>query len=294
VSENNAVPATIPGKIAAICQNNAERMRWLNRLPGVLYSLQQRWSLKLGIPFDGDEVSCAWVAPVTLQNGTTAILKLGMPHMEGEHEIEGLRFWAGTPTVRLLEADDDLGAMLLERCEPGTALRELPETEQDVIIASLLRRLWRPPSASHRFRPLAAMTEYWSGETLTHVEHWPDQGLVSEGLNLFKKLPETAPSEVLLATDLHAGNVLRAQRAPWLAIDPKPFVGDPAYDATQHLLNCHARLLSKPDETIRRFADLLNLDYQRVRLWTFARAAVQAGHGGRSGRWIELARAIGT
>ena len=33
--------------------------------------------------------------------------------------------------------------MLLERCEPGTLLRELPEPEQDVVLAGLLRRLWR-------------------------------------------------------------------------------------------------------------------------------------------------------
>jgi streptomycin 6-kinase len=288
------VPAIIPEKIAAICQNNAERIHWLNRLPDVLHSLQQRWSLKLGTPFDGDEVSCAWVAPVILQNETTAILKLGMPHMEGEHEIEGLRFWAGNPTVQLLKADDDLGAMLLERCEPGTVLRELPETEQDVVIASLLRRLWRSPSESHSFRPLAAMTEYWSSEVLARAERWPDPVLVSEGLKLFKKLSDAAPADVLLATDLHAGNVLRARREPWLVIDPKPFVGDPAYDATQHLLNCYARLRAAPDETIRRFADLLNLDHERGRLWTFARAAAQAGDDGRSDRWIELARAIGT
>jgi streptomycin 6-kinase len=34
---------------------------------------------------------------------------------------------------------------------------------------------------------------------------------------------------VVISTDLHAGNVLGAEREPWLAIDPKPFVGDPAY-----------------------------------------------------------------
>jgi streptomycin 6-kinase len=269
-------------------------MCWLNRVPDVLDSLQQRWSLKLGPPFDGDDVSCAWVAPATHEDGTRAVLKLGMPHMEGRDEIEGLRFWAGSPTVRLLEADDDLNAMLLERCEPGTALRALPETEQDVIIASLLRRLWRSPSASFSFRPLTAMTADWSSEIMAHAEHWPDPGLVSEGLQLFKKLPETARAEVLLATDLHAGNVLRAQREPWLVIDPKPFVGDAAYDATQHLFNCYARLRSDPDKTIRRFADLLNVDYERVRLWTFARAAVQAGADWRGTRWLELARAIGT
>jgi streptomycin 6-kinase len=89
--------------------------------------------------------------------GQAAVLKLGMPHMEGEQEIEGLRFWNGEPTVWLLDAADDLGAMLLERCEPGTALRTLPESEQDVVIARLLRRLGRPPAAPHPFRPLSAM-----------------------------------------------------------------------------------------------------------------------------------------
>jgi streptomycin 6-kinase len=284
---------TIPEKLATICQDNAERQRWLDRLPDVLHSLEKRWSLKLGDPFDGSEVSCAWVATATLADQTTAVLKLGMPHMEAAHEIEGLRFWAGDPTVNLLQADDELGAMLLERCEPGTALRGQPETEQDIVIASLLRRLWRSPPLPHPFRPLATMTDYWSGEAVAQAEHWRDPGLVSEGLRLFKTLPETAPAQALLATDLHAGNVLRARREPWLAIDPKPFVGDPAYDATQHLLNCYARLRSEPVETIRRFADLVNLDYERIRLWTFARAAVQAGDDWRDDRWIELARTIG-
>jgi hypothetical protein len=96
------------------------------------------WSLRLGAAFDEGS---AWVAPVTLANGASAVLKLGMPHMESEHEIEGLRFLGGDPTVRLLDADDDLGAMLLERCEPGTTLRALPEPEQDLVIAGLLRRL---------------------------------------------------------------------------------------------------------------------------------------------------------
>jgi streptomycin 6-kinase len=67
--------------------------------------------------------------------------------------------------------------------------------------------------------------------------------------------------------------VLRAQREGWLAIDPKPFIGDRAYDATQHLLNCRARLTSETTSTLRRCADLLEVDVERVRLWTFARVA---------------------
>ena len=213
------------------------------------------------------------MAPATRADGSPAVLKIGMPHMEGKHELHGLRFWGGDPTVHLLEADDDLNAMLLERCEPGTVLRELAEPEQDVVIAGLLRRLWRTPSAPHPFRPLSTMTAHWSEETLADGARWPDSGLVRQGLNLMRELPRTWSAEVLLATDLHAGNVLRAQRERWLVIDPKPFVGDPAYDATQHLLNCKARLRSDPDGTIRRFADLLHVNHERVHLWVFARVA---------------------
>ena len=265
----------VPARLVANCGKTPERAAWLNRLPDALRTLERRWSLTIGTPFDDEDVSCAWVAPVVRADGTSAVLKLGMPHMEGEHELHGLRFWNGDPTVRLLEFDDELGAMLLERCEPGTALRALAEPEQDLVIAGLLRRLWRSPSAPHPFRPLSTMTDWWSRETQADVERWPDAGLVREGLRLFQELPRTASSEVLLATDLHAGNVLRSEREPWLVIDPKPFIGDPAYDATQHLFNCEARLRSDPDGTICRMADLLSVDRERVRLWMFARAAAE-------------------
>jgi len=215
-----------------------------------------------------------------------------MPHMEGEHEIHGLRFWDGDPTVRLLEADDELGAVVLERCKPGTTLRALAEYDQDVVIAGLLRRLWRRPLTPHPFRSLSTLTEYWTKETVGQIEQWPDMGLVREGLQLFEGLPRNATREVLLATDLHAGNVVRAEREPWLVIDPKPFVGDPAYDATQHLLNCRTRLRLDPDRTIRSFADLAGIEHERVRLWTFARAAAEPRDDWSNDDLVSLARSI--
>ncbi len=240
----------LPPGLRDACRSSPQSLEWLTRLPEVVGQLARRWLLSLAAPFD--EASCSWVAPATDAEGRRAVLKIALQHFEGEHEIEGLRFWDGEPTVRLLAADEDLGAMLLERCEPGTALRERPEPEQDVVIAGLLRRLWRSPSPAHRFRPLASMLAHWSEEALAQVDRWPDPGLVRAGLHLFRELPQSAPAEALLAIDLHAGNVLRARREPWLVIDPKPFVGDPAYDATQHLLNGVARLRSDPDGTIRR------------------------------------------
>jgi streptomycin 6-kinase len=111
------------------------------------------------------------------------------------------------------------------------------------------------------FRPLTEMVDLWAEEA-------SDAGAAA----LLRELARSSTDDVLLATDLHAGNVLRAEREPWLVIDPKPFVGDRAYDATQHLLNCE-RLDENPLATIDRFADLLDVDHERVRLWIFARAA---------------------
>src|SRR5262249_2965852 len=161
---------------------------WLGCLPGALHELELKWSLRLGVPFDGEEVSCSYVAAVTRADGTPAGLKIGMPHMEGQHENHGLRFWSGGPTLTLLQDDDDLGAMLLERCEPGTVLREQQEPEQDKIIAGLLRRLWRKPATPHPFRSLSALTAHWSSQTLASISDWPDPGLVREGLRLLEEL----------------------------------------------------------------------------------------------------------
>jgi streptomycin 6-kinase len=81
---------------------------------------------------------------------------------------------------------------------------------------------------------------------------------------------------VLLCTDLHAGNILAASREPWLVIDPKPYVGDPAYDLVQHMLNCDGRLASDPAGLADRMAGLAALDRDRVRLWLFARAVQES------------------
>jgi streptomycin 6-kinase len=282
---------TIPPGLAAACRATPDRAAWLAQLPHTIRELERRWSLAPDAPFD-TEASCAWVAPVTLRDGRRAVLKLGMPHMESEHEVHGLRFWNGDPTVRLFESDDQLGAMLMERCEPGIPLRSLSERDQDVIIGERLRRLWRFPPPQAPFRPLSAMTAHWRTETQAHAGMWPDSGLVEEGLRLLDELPRTASARVLLATDLHAGNVLRAQRAPWLVIDPKPFVGDPAYDTTQHLLNCDARMASDPFGTLRSVAEHAEVDSERVRLWTFARAAAEPRDDWGDRRLLDLARAL--
>jgi streptomycin 6-kinase len=286
------MPLKIEDSLRAFCSVSPARAAWLDQLPATVEKLMREWSLSADHPLDGEPASCSFVAAVQRQDGTPAVLKIGMPHMEAEGELEGLRFWNGDPTVRVLAADGEPGAMLLERCKPGTVLRTLPEFDQDRVIASLLRRLWRKPSEPHRFRPLSAMIDYWSNETLAQVHSWPDAQLVREGLHLLQKLSRDASDEVLLATDLHAGNVLRAEREPWLVIDPKPFLGDRAYDATQHLLNCFERLQSDPARTMQSFSELLDVDAGRVRLWTFARLAAEPRSNWDDNHKLTLARTM--
>lgn len=122
------------------------------------------------------------------------------------------------------------------------------------------RRLWIAPPAGHVFRPLQQMCERWAEEFDTRLATEPgriDPGLAREGIALFRALPASAGRRVLLATDLHAGNVLAARREPWLAIDPKPYVGDPTYDPLQHLPNCAQRLHADPGGLAERMAELL-------------------------------------
>lgn len=201
-------------------------------------------------------------------------------------------------------------ALLLERCGPGTTLGATfagaSEPEQDVVVAGLLRRLWdvrlpsRPASnvvsnvvsgatsdvsssGSVGVSTLTAMCTRWAAAFREDHARAAAAGepvlgadLVEEGLAAYLALPVSAPDARLLVTDLHAANVLAAQREPWLVIDPKPFVGDPAYDVTQHLMNCEERLLADPVGLCARMAALCDLDTERVVRWLFARSVVES------------------
>lgn len=293
---------------------------WLARLPEVVAGAATRWSLQIGPPFQpGGHTS--WVAPALSPTGGRVVIKVTWPHYEADHEADGLRRWEGRGAVRLLDAQalSDARLLLLEACSPGSPLSDLPESEQDVVIAKLLGRLWISPPPDDPFRALQTMCEAWA-DAFEHEEarrrdavlkdgRMPagmpagavdgvaagvaagavDAGLVREGIELLRRLPTEAGRDVLLCTDLHAGNVLSSDREPWLMIDPKPYVGDPAYDLVQHLLNCRRRLHADPRGLVKRVADLSGVDRERLQRWLFARC-IQESH-----QWpdlLEVARQV--
>ena len=216
--------------------------------------------------------------------GARLVLKVGWRHTGAEHEADGLRAWRGEGTVRLIDALllEDTSALLLERCEPGTALSDmLPALDQDVVVAGLLLRVWIDPAPGHPFQALSIMCDQWADEfeqkyAASDPRLLLDQGLARVGIELFRALPRTADRTVLLYTDLHPENILAARREPWLGIDPKPYIGDPTYDALQHMLNHPDRLAIDPAGFVRRMAELLDLDRSRLRDWLFARSVQES------------------
>jgi streptomycin 6-kinase len=151
--------------------------------------------------------------------------------------------------------------MLLERCEPGTTLLELDEEEALRVAAGVLRRLWRPPAQGHPFELLADVATRWASE-LPGL----DPGLVRE-------LVSSQGELVVCHQDFHGGNVLRAQREPWLAIDPKPLVGEREFDTAALIRDRRPIATAK---VLRRRLDLLSaelgLDRERMRLWGIVHA----------------------
>jgi streptomycin 6-kinase len=260
--------------------SSSERKEWLAGLPGVVRGLAARWSLTVGPPFQpGGEVS--WVAPARDEHGRELVLKVGWRHVDSDNEAAGLRAWQGCGAVEVYDSlvEGTTSALLLQRCRPGTTLAQLrTEHEQDEVVAALLRDLWHEPPPGHPFRPLPHMCAEWAAEFDALYAADPgglDPGLVRAGTELFRTLAlDYSGPQLLLVTDLHAGNIL-ADGDRWLLIDPKPHVGDPCYDVLQHMLNVDGRLRADPLGLADRMAGLLDLDAERVRLWLFARAVVE-------------------
>ena len=242
---------------------------WIDELPSIVEGCAQRWSLTPGEPWANSVASLTMPAE---RDGEPVVLKIGIPDREGEFEAEALRRLDGNGAVRLLDDDAATRAMLLERCMPGTPLTDQePDVALDVLIG-LLPRLWIP--AGKPFRPLAdeaadlivEMREHWvrTGRSV-------DEALIDAATDAFEYLAPTQGEQVLVNQDLHAGNVLAADREPWLLIDPKPLAGEREFGVAsivrgRELGHSREAVLHRLD----RLSDELELDRERVRLWTIA------------------------
>jgi streptomycin 6-kinase len=271
---------------------------WLEQLPGLIAEYERRWSLKVLPPY---ALSYNYVAPAIRHGGMPVVLKVGYPGDELMSEIVALRHYAGHGMVQLIEADDQHGIVLLEQLSPGTMLASLvpiDDARATSIAAGVMRELWGGPGGAAPANPALGSIEDWAaGMSRMRAFFGGGTGpfpraLVEEAEALFKDLLASQAAPVLLHGDLHHDNILAAQRAPWLAIDPKGIVGEPAYEVGALLRNPLPQLLELPDprramaRRVAQLADELGLDQARVRGWGLAQAVLSAwwnvedlGHG---------------
>lgn len=241
---------------------------WKERAPRLVEECAQLWSLRLGEPYEHANLSDT--RPVELPDGTPAVLKVGFPHHESEHEADALTHYGGRGAVRLLAHDPARNAMLLERCDPGMQLWAVEDDEEATrSAAGVLRSLWRVPAPDHPFDLLTAEVALWTDEIRARGG---DRALADAAIATMRELVPTQGELVVCHQDLHGGNVLRAQRG-WLAIDPKPVAGEREFD-TASLIRDRRATISVPimQRRIDILVDELGLDRERTHAWAFAHA----------------------
>jgi streptomycin 6-kinase len=248
---------------------------------GRVAELAARWSLRVGsrFPLTPGSALSNFIAPASLPDGTPVVLKVWADPLDAPPQIAALGIWAGVGAARLLEADIELGAMLLERVQPGGMLSEIDNDDETVrITAALLRQLWQPVPVKHRLRPLS---DWCSAYDRNRVAL--SRGIPGFPAELFMRadalrgdLLESIDMPVVLHGDMHHFNVLRSCRAGWLAIDPHGLAGDRCFDLCQFLRNP----VRVPASVNRRRLDLfcaeLELDRQRVGDWCLVHAVLDA------------------
>ena len=257
---------------------------WLEGLPSLVARCAERWALKVGPPFPA--LSFNYAAKAEGPGGKRFVLKLGVPAQDLHREIEALLAFDGRGSALLVDSDPALGALLLERLEPGTQLVALCEEDDGAATAAaaaVMRGLRRTPLPRPHSFPTAADwgRGFEKGRALFGGGTGPfPRRLFEEAESLYAELLKSSAPPTLLHGDLHHGNILAAGRAPWLAIDPKGIVAEPAYEVGALLRNPRPQLLQWPDPvrvTERRIAQLsdeLGIERERVRGWGLAQAVL--------------------
>lgn len=297
------VPEIQPGLQQKFIDVNGEMGReWIAAFPALLRSFIERWDIvELGDTFG--YVGYAWVAPVRLRDGTEAVLKLAPPDKEYANEGIAMRLYDGRGAARLIDGDSEAVALLLERLRPGTTLAEVEDdVEATETGARAMAKLFRPLPEEHAFPTV----ERWGG-AFARVREANGGGcggfppeLFEPAERIYFEMCASQGTPVLLHGDLHHWNILRAEREPWLVIDPKGLAGEPAYETAAFLRN---KADIEPDSAalahrrIAQMSEVIGLDKQRVLRWAFAAGVLSAlwtfeDHGEISERNIVLPRAL--
>ena len=255
---------------------------WLGTLADLQGKMALRWSLSDIHPIH--DLSYNYLAFATTSNNTPVVLKLGVPHPELEAEIQALRVFNGSGSVRLLESDPSQGALLLERIFPGDNLLSIQDNQESTRIASsVMRKIWKPAPSNLNF-PTATK---WCQGFQRYLDKYSSDcylslDLIRNAANLSKDLLSSSQNQLLLHGDLHHKNILLGENKTWIAIDPQGVLGEEAFEVGALLLNPAPEIIHWPDlkevqmRRLRVLEETLSIDRERLASWSFVRAVLSA------------------
>ncbi|MEV5725713.1 aminoglycoside phosphotransferase family protein [Streptomyces pharetrae] len=263
---------------------------WLEKLPATArraVALRELTVERVQVP--GGRSSL--VVLVRRPDGTPAVLKLAPSRARPESERAALAHWGGRGAVQLLEEGSPDGALLLERLHPDVSVRSLPEAKALLEAAGTLRRLWVTPPEGHAFETVAGRTGRQAAAMRASAEADAEVApLVETALAAREELLAAPPEEKLLHGTFRQSKVLAGERMPWLAVGPDPVVGECAFDLARLVRDRVEDLIAQPSgaattrRRVKRLAESLDVDQERLRGWTLFRAVESGVRARRVGR----------
>ncbi|WP_162005624.1 aminoglycoside phosphotransferase family protein [Dictyobacter vulcani] len=252
----------------------------IERLYAALKNSEARWNLTIEQPFN---LSFNYVAPARRADGTAVVIKVCLPSDEFALQHAALRICNGHGMVRLLDYHEEDETMLLERLEPGVMLSTVEDDEEAFSqAAAVMRQIRHPVPAQHPFPTI----QDWGRALATARASYAQNSspipskLLDEACVLFAELAASQTELVVLHGDLHQENILSAERAPWLAIDPKGVIGEPAYETGSLLRNELQRVFDAPQplrvmaRRVDQLAAELDCKRERIRGWALSQAVL--------------------
>jgi streptomycin 6-kinase len=248
----------------SVTESFASKAAWDATTLELVATMLERWNLTAGTAFEGGVA--ASVLAVTTADGEPAVLKVGYPHWEAEFEAVGLDAYGAELAPRVLRQDAWTWSLLIERVEPGIPL---PQTtlapDAALTAAARLHRRLSTVVVPEGVPTVAEVVESY----LRPARSLATDPLVSEALDQLERLSTEPAPTMLLHGDFNPGNILTSGGG-FRVIDPKPLVGDPAFDLWPLLEQVGA----PSAESLSLVARLTGYPRDRIVRWCFARAGL--------------------
>lgn len=263
------------------------------------------WDLEISEPFK--DITNNFVAPAMSSRHGQAVLKIAFGSHMYRRECLALRLFSGRGAVRLLEWDDSLSAMLLQRVTPGLPMF-IDWDSQTEVVCNLLMTLWRPATEeidlpAVAWEAKARLRELGNVHRLLNRSPFNERcTIVERAIHTLMELTKTSQENFVVHGDLHERNILSCGPTQWISIDPIGCVGERAFDACTILRDASNIPFDARDprgmveRRLRQISFECKVDEDRLRAWAFVEAVRLQGwryrHGAPLEEWSAMIRIL--